>query len=73
LPDGLDQVRRLIEAGRPLVVITRIVHVTRLDTVPGLFRLKAHGGYAIYSSLRRSAEGNFKLKTDSVSPDLDAG
>jgi 4-amino-4-deoxy-L-arabinose transferase-like glycosyltransferase len=52
-PDGLDQVRRLIEAGRPLVVITRIVHVTRLDAVPGLIRLKAYGGYAIYSSLRR--------------------
>jgi len=54
-PDGADQVRRLVEAGRPLVVITRIVHAPQLDAVPGLFRLKARGGYAIYSSLRRAA------------------
>lgn len=63
-PDGADQFRRLLEAGRPLVVITRIVHAARLDAVPGLSRLKARGGYAIYSSLRRPAEGNSKLKTD---------
>ncbi|MFI5340279.1 MAG: ArnT family glycosyltransferase [Candidatus Methylomirabilales bacterium] len=54
-PDGVDQVRRLLRAGRPLVVITRIVHAPRLDALPGLFRLKARGGYAIYSFMRRSA------------------
>ena len=54
-PDGMEQIRRLLEAGRPLVVITRIMHLPRLDAVPGLFRLKARGGYAIYSSLRRLA------------------
>ncbi len=64
LPEGADQIRRLVEAGRPLVVITRVAHAPRLDVLPGLFRLKARGGYAMYSSPRRSAEGNFKLKTD---------
>jgi hypothetical protein len=54
-PEGVDRVRRLLEAGRPLVVITRVVHVPLLDGVPGLSRLKARGGYAIYSSFRRTA------------------
>ena len=58
-PEGADQLRRLLEAGRPVVVITRSVHAPRLDGVSGLFRLKSRGGYAIYSSLRR-AMGNFK-------------
>ncbi len=62
-PEGPDQLRRLLEAGRPVVVITRSAHAPRLDGVSGLFRLKSRGGYAIYSSLRR-AMGNFKLKTD---------
>ena len=62
-PDGMEQIRRLLEAGRPLVVITRIMHLPRLDAVPGLFRLKARGGYAIYSSARQ-AEDNLKFQTD---------
>jgi 4-amino-4-deoxy-L-arabinose transferase-like glycosyltransferase len=48
-PDGADQIRRLVEAGHPVVVITRTVQAPRLDGVPGLFRLKGRGGYAIYS------------------------
>lgn len=55
-PDGTDQIRRLLEAGRPVVVITRTVHAPRLDGVPGLFRLKARGGYAIYSSARQAED-----------------
>ncbi|MBI3121133.1 MAG: glycosyltransferase family 39 protein [candidate division NC10 bacterium] len=62
-PGGADRLRRLLEAGRPVVVITRSAHAPRLDGVPGLYRLKSRGGYAIYSSLRR-AMGNSKLKTD---------
>lgn len=62
-PDGVEQIRQLLEAGRPLVIITRIVHLSRLDAVPGLFRLKARGGYAIYSSARQ-AEDNLKFQTD---------
>jgi 4-amino-4-deoxy-L-arabinose transferase-like glycosyltransferase len=54
-PDGLEEIRRLLRGGRPLVVITRAAHAPRLDGVPGLFRLKARGGYAIYSSLPRTA------------------
>ena len=53
--DSLDRVRRLVEAGRPLVVITRIVHAPGLDAVRGLSRVKARGGYALFSTLRRSA------------------
>jgi 4-amino-4-deoxy-L-arabinose transferase-like glycosyltransferase len=62
-PEGADQLQRLLEAGRPVVVITRSVHAPRLDGVPGLFRLKSRGGYAIYCSACQ-AERNFKLKTD---------
>jgi 4-amino-4-deoxy-L-arabinose transferase-like glycosyltransferase len=63
-PDGADQIRRWLEEGRPLVVITRIAHAPELDAVPGLYRMKARGGYAMYSSLSHPAVGNFKLKTD---------
>jgi 4-amino-4-deoxy-L-arabinose transferase-like glycosyltransferase len=56
-PNGPDRLRQLVEAGGPVVVITRSAHVSRLDGVPGLFRLKARGGYALYSSVR-PAEGN---------------
>lgn len=55
-PDGVDQVRRLLQDGRPLVVITRAAYTPRLDGVAGLFRLKARGGYAIYSTLPRAAD-----------------
>jgi hypothetical protein len=61
--DGLEQIMRMVEARRPVVVICRSVHMPRLDGVPGLFRLKSRGGYAIYSSLPPSGR-NFKLKTD---------
>lgn len=49
-PDGADQLRRLLAAGRPVVVITRSAHVSHLDAVPGLFPVKSRGGYAIYRS-----------------------
>jgi hypothetical protein len=62
-PDGLDQVRRLLETGRSLVVITRSMHAARLDAVPGLFRLKARRGYAIYCSAC-PAEGKPRLAAD---------
>lgn len=62
-PDGVHQVRRLLETGRSLVVITRSVQAARLDAVPGLFRLKARGGYAIYCSAC-PAEGKPRLATD---------
>ena len=58
-PEGADQLRRLLEAGRPVVVITRSAHAPRLDGVPGLFRLKSRGGYAIYRSTWQ-AERNIK-------------
>ncbi|MBI4574253.1 MAG: glycosyltransferase family 39 protein [candidate division NC10 bacterium] len=61
--DGVDRLRRLLEAGHPVVVITRSVHAPRLDGLPGLFRLKSRGGYAIYCSACQ-AERNSKLKTD---------
>ncbi len=48
--DGVVRLRRLLEAGQPVVVITRSAHAPRLDGLPGLFRLKSRGGYAIYSS-----------------------
>jgi len=48
-PDSVAEIRRLVEAGQPLVVITRQSHISRLEWIPGLFRLKARGGYAIYS------------------------
>jgi 4-amino-4-deoxy-L-arabinose transferase-like glycosyltransferase len=62
-PDGVQQIRQLLEAGRPLVIITRIMHLSRLDAVPGLFRLKASRGYAIYCS-PGLAEGKPRLATD---------
>ena len=49
-PDGVDRIRRLVDGGRPLLVITRIAHAPALDKVPGLYRLKARDGYAMYSS-----------------------
>ncbi len=60
-PDGLDQLRRLVGAGPSVVVITRTAHVTLLDGVPGLFRLKSRGGYAIYSSLRDAEGGQLTI------------
>jgi 4-amino-4-deoxy-L-arabinose transferase-like glycosyltransferase len=62
-PDEAAQFRRMLEAGHPVVVITRSVHAARLDGVPGLFRLESRGGYAIYCSACQG-EGNFNLKTD---------
>ena len=62
-PDGVDRVRRLLETGRSLVVITRSAHAARLDAVPGLFRLKARRGYAIYCSACPAA-GKPGLATD---------
>ncbi len=61
--ESLEHIRRLAEANPPVVVITRNVHTPRLNGVPGLFRLKSRGGYAIYCSACQ-AEKNAKLKTD---------
>jgi 4-amino-4-deoxy-L-arabinose transferase-like glycosyltransferase len=60
---GLEQIRGLVRAGIPVVVITRAMHAPNLDGVPGLFHLKTRGGYAIYCSPCQ-AEQNLKLKTD---------
>jgi 4-amino-4-deoxy-L-arabinose transferase-like glycosyltransferase len=62
-PDGVDTLRRLAEADRPIVVLTRIVHAPRLEAVARLFRLKTRGGYAIYCSACQAGT-NFKPKTD---------
>jgi 4-amino-4-deoxy-L-arabinose transferase-like glycosyltransferase len=60
---GLEQIRGLVKADIPVVVITRAMHGPNLDGVPGLFRLKTRGGYAIYCSACQ-AEANFKFQTD---------
>jgi 4-amino-4-deoxy-L-arabinose transferase-like glycosyltransferase len=60
---GLEQIRGLVKADIPVVVITRAMHAPNLDGVPGLFRLKTRGGYAIYCSACQ-AEANFKFQTD---------
>lgn len=62
--EGLDQIRRLVEGGHPVAVITRAAYAARLDGVAGLLRLKARGGYAIYCSACR-AEGNFSNRSAS--------
>ena len=64
-PDGLDQLRRWVEADHPVVVITRGVHAPCLETVPGLFRWKGRGGYSMHWSACQ-AEGivNLKFQTD---------
>jgi len=61
--ESLAHIRRLAEADSPVVVITRNVHAPRLNGVPGLFRLKSRGGYAIYCSACQ-AQGNLKFQTD---------
>jgi hypothetical protein len=65
---GLEQIRGLVRSDTPVVVITRTMHGLDLDGVPGLFRLKTRGGYAIYSSLRRSPSPNAPASGDPVSP-----
>jgi 4-amino-4-deoxy-L-arabinose transferase-like glycosyltransferase len=60
---GLEQIRGLVKADIPVVVITRAMHAPNLDGAPGLFRLKTRGAYAIYCSACQ-AGGNFKWKTD---------
>ena len=60
---GLEQIRGLVKADIPVVVITRAMHAPNLDGVPGLFRLKTRGGYAIYCSACQ-AEANFNYQTD---------
>jgi hypothetical protein len=45
-----EAVRRLTDAGRPVVVITRSVLGPRLAEVEGLVRWKFRGGYALYVS-----------------------
>jgi hypothetical protein len=61
--ESLTEIRRLVAAGPPVVVITRSVHAPRLDGIEGLFRLKSRGGYAIYCSACQT-EANFKFQTD---------
>ena len=45
-----EAVRRLTDAGRPVVVITRSVLGPRLAEIEGLVRWKSRGGYALYVS-----------------------
>jgi 4-amino-4-deoxy-L-arabinose transferase-like glycosyltransferase len=45
-----ETVRRLRDAGRPVVVITRSVLGPRLAEIEGLVRWKSRGGYALYVS-----------------------
>ena len=53
-PDDLgklaETVRRLTDAGRPVVVITRSALAPRLAGVQGLSGVKSRGGYALYIS-----------------------
>jgi 4-amino-4-deoxy-L-arabinose transferase-like glycosyltransferase len=65
---GLEQIRGLVTADTPIVVITRAMHASNLDGVPGLFRLKTRGGYAIYSSLRRSPSPDAPASGNPASP-----
>lgn len=51
-PDGTEEIRRRLAAGRPVVVITRSSHAARLEGLPGLARGKSRNGYAIYWSDR---------------------
>jgi hypothetical protein len=60
---ALEDIRRIAEADPPVVVITRKVHTPRLNEVPGLFRLKSRGGYAIYCSACQMTD-NLKFQTD---------
>jgi hypothetical protein len=45
-----EAVRRLMDAGRPVVVITRSVLELRLAEIEGLVLRKSRGGYALYVS-----------------------
>ncbi len=63
-PEGRDQIRRLVEGGHPVAVITRAAYGARLEGVGGLMRLKARGGYAIYCSPCRT-ERNFQFSNRS--------
>jgi len=65
---GLEQIRGLVKADIPVVVITRAMHAPILDGVPGLFRLKTRGGYAIYSSLRPSRSQDAPASENPASP-----
>ncbi|HSB79585.1 MAG TPA: glycosyltransferase family 39 protein [Candidatus Methylomirabilis sp.] len=50
--EGEEQLRRMAETGRPVVIITRSSQVGRLEQLPGLIRLGSRGGYAAYSTVR---------------------
>jgi hypothetical protein len=63
----MEDIRRLAEADPPIVIITRNVHAPRLNEVPGLFRLKSRGGYAIYCSPCQTTD-NLKFQTDNRQP-----
>lgn len=49
--EGEEQLRRMAETGRPVVIITRSSQVGRLERLPGLIRLGSRGGYAAYSTV----------------------
>jgi 4-amino-4-deoxy-L-arabinose transferase-like glycosyltransferase len=61
--ESREHIRRLVETELPVVVITRNAHASRLNGVPGLFRLKSRGGYAIYCSTCQTGN-NVKFETD---------
>lgn len=50
-PEGEEQLRRMTQSGRPVVVITRSRHAAHLEQLPGLVRLGSRGGYAAYSTV----------------------
>jgi 4-amino-4-deoxy-L-arabinose transferase-like glycosyltransferase len=50
-PDGEERLRRMVETGRPVVVITRSSRISHLEGLPGLVRLGVRGGFAGYSSV----------------------
>jgi 4-amino-4-deoxy-L-arabinose transferase-like glycosyltransferase len=61
-PEGVREIRRLVETGQPVVVITRQAHIARLDGIPGFVRVKVRGGYAMYSSAPRAGTGSQEEK-----------
>jgi 4-amino-4-deoxy-L-arabinose transferase-like glycosyltransferase len=64
-PDGVEEIRGLVETGQPVVVITRQVHMARLDGIPGLLCLKVRGGYAIYSLASRTGADSQEVRLTS--------
>ena len=50
-PEDVEQLRRLVGSGRPVLVIARAGQASRLAGVPGLEPVKSRGGYVLYGSV----------------------